>query len=307
MPLYANVGDHRELVREDGPNRGICAHCGGTMIARRGALRTWHWAHETATPDCEAGKESEWHLAWKALALDDTQEIQVGNRRADVLAPGGYAVEFQKSSMTAEEVHGREDDWSTQGGVVWIFCAIDEAAGKRLTHGRPLDRFWEDLRVHQATWTHAPERVRSARAPSFLDLGNDRLLFVGGWRLNRNGPLTGYAWPVSKDLVVQLVLRGHKIPKVRGEDPEIVRARHAREREAERRRVAAERAAHLAAERAAERERAEALRRWQTGITLLWLENTERLEWLEGIRRYFAASVADQSFEPFPWHRWLRP
>jgi competence CoiA-like predicted nuclease len=65
MPLYANVGDHRELVREDGPNRGICAYCGGTMIARRGALRTCHWAHETATPDCEGGKESEWHLAWK--------------------------------------------------------------------------------------------------------------------------------------------------------------------------------------------------------------------------------------------------
>jgi hypothetical protein len=36
----------------------------------------------------------------------------------------------------------------------------------------------------------------------------------------------------------------------------------------------------LAAERAAERERAKAVRRWQAGIMLLWLENAERLEWL---------------------------
>lgn len=35
--------------------------------------------------------------------------------------------------MNAEEVHGREDDWSAQGGIVWIFCAIKEADKKRIS------------------------------------------------------------------------------------------------------------------------------------------------------------------------------
>lgn len=56
MPLYARVDDHRERVREDGSSRGVCGDCGGMMIARRGTVRIWHWAHEAANPKCEAGK-----------------------------------------------------------------------------------------------------------------------------------------------------------------------------------------------------------------------------------------------------------
>jgi hypothetical protein len=270
------------------------------MIAHRGAVRIWHWAHEAANLNCEAGEESEWHLAWKLLALDGTQEIKVGNRRADVLAPGGYAVELQKSPMNADEVHRREDDWSVQGGMVWIFCAIEETAEKRISWGRHWA--WEDRRVLQVTWMHAPDRVRSARAPSLLDLGDDRLMFVGGWWLSRGGPLTGYGWPVSKEWVIKNVLRADKIPEPQGEDPEVVRARRVREHEAERRRLAGERAA----QQAAERERAEAARHREAELKRQRQEDIEHLEWLEGGRRYCAASEAVQNFVVFRWSRWLR-
>jgi competence CoiA-like predicted nuclease len=50
------------------------------------------------------------------------------NRRADVLAPGGFAVEFQASLVDAEEVRAREADWGTQGGMVWVFRADREFA-----------------------------------------------------------------------------------------------------------------------------------------------------------------------------------
>jgi Competence protein CoiA-like family len=299
MPLYARVGDHRERVCEDGPSRGVCVDCGGIMIAHRGTMRIWHWAHEAANPNCEAGRESEWHLAWKMLALDGTQEVEVGRRRADVLAPGGYAVELQRSQMNAEEVHGREDDWSAQGGMVWIFCATKEAE-KRISWRRV--RAWEDRRVLQVTWKYAPDRVRSARAPSFLDLGNERLLFVGRWRLRHNGPLTGYCWPVSKEWVVENVLRGDKIPEPLGEDPEVIMARRARERKAELKRLAAERAV----QQAAERERAEAARRRAAEQGRQRQDDIEHLEWLEGVRRYCAASEAVQGFVIFRWSRWLR-
>jgi hypothetical protein len=270
------------------------------MIARRGTLRIWHWAHVAANPDCEAGKESEWHLAWKSLALDGTQEIKTGNRRSDVLAPGGYAVELQKSAMNAAEVHGREADWGSQGGMVWIFCAIREMTEQRIRwHRNP----WTDQRALQVTWSHAPDRVRAACLPSFIDLGDDRLLFVGGWRAG-SAPLSGYAWPVSKRWVIANVLRGDKIPRPLGEDPEAARARRAAEREALRRAEKMRRSA----ERAAERGRAEAERRRITELKRQRQEDNENLEWLEGIRRYCAASEVTGHFVKswFRWRSWLR-
>ena len=111
----------------------------------------------------------------------------------------------------------------------------------------------------------------------------------------------------ARDLVVKRVLRGDKIPQARGEDPEVVRRRRAEERKAERVRAAAERAAQLAVERAAELRRAEATRRWKAEMRRQRQEDIKRLEWLEGVRRYRAASVADQGFDPFRWWRWLLP
>jgi hypothetical protein len=214
MPLYALVDGHRERVSRDGPSRAECAECGWAMIACRGEKVPPYWRHATANPNCEAGRESKWHLSWKALALDGTQEIAVGNRRADVLAPGGYAVEFQASPMDASEVHSREADWSTQGGMVWIFKAISEMAEQRIVEaGEPMRVGRRTLRMGQSplkwhraswdgqmigiSWNRAPERVRSARATAFLDLGDDRLVFAGGWRAG-SSPLTGYGWKVSK-------------------------------------------------------------------------------------------------------------
>jgi hypothetical protein len=327
MPLYALVDGHPERVREDGPSHAECRECGWGMIACRGSKVPPYWRHKPANPnpDCEAGRESEWHLAWKALALDDTQEIRRANRIADVLAPGGYAVEFQAWAMDRAEVRGRENDWSTQGGIVWIFKAIDETAKKQIAEAGPLWRGrrilqqplewhsspwkdqqaieWKDQQAIEVSWLRAPERVRWARAPAFLDLGDDRLLFVGGWWLDRPGPLTGYAWPVSKQWVIDNVLKGDKIPEPFGEDPEVVRARKAREAEERRR---ADRLRRLA-EQAAERERAEAEARREAERERELREAIEYRDWLEVFLRYCAASENAQDCVTswFRWWSWL--
>ena len=231
MPLYALVDGQPQRVLEGGPRRASCAECGADMRARAGAVRIWHWAHLVRNPHCEAARETEWHLAWKVLGLDGTQEVTVGRRRADVLAPGGFAVEFQASALTADEVRAREDDWAAQGGMVWVFKA-DSAFRDRLPRirvERSLAAFRDELvkpenwATLNITWSYAPERVRAARAPVFLDVGEDELLFIGAWRDER--PLSGYGWRVPKDWVVDDVLRGAVIPGPLAEDPEDVRHR----------------------------------------------------------------------------------
>jgi hypothetical protein len=228
MPLYALRDGNRVRALKDGPRRAGCAECGQEMIARTGAVVIWHWAHRVHNPQCETAPESEWHLGWKALAIDGTQEVRVGRRRADVLAPGGFAVEFQASALDREEVRAREDDWAAQGGMAWVFKAEAEFADGRIwvlpsIRGRQSELAKPENRATlDVTWSHAPERVRAARAPSFLDLGNDELLFIGGWRQGLS-PLTGYGWRVSRDWVVQNLLRGSEIPAALAADPEEIR------------------------------------------------------------------------------------
>lgn len=108
--------------------------------------------------------------------------------------------------------------------MVWVFKADKEfAAGRIVLSGsfrgcdesllRPENRATADV-----TWSHAPERVRAARAPSFLDLGDGDLLFVGGW-WSRSSPLTGYGWRVSRAWMAERVLRGSLVPGPLAGDP----------------------------------------------------------------------------------------
>jgi Competence protein CoiA-like family len=224
MSLLALVDGMLARVVAGGPRHGLCAECAGVMRARAGPVRIWHWAHVARNPHCEAARESEWHLAWKILGADGTQEVRVGARRADVLAPGGFAVEFQASALDAAEVRAREDDWGAQGALVWVFRADREFGAGRIVLAGSF-RGWDECLLQpenratlDVTWFHAPERVRAAHAPSFLDLGGGQLLFVGAWRQDSQ-PLSGYGWRVSRDWVVGHVLRGGVVPAPLAEDP----------------------------------------------------------------------------------------
>jgi hypothetical protein len=203
---------------EGGPRQASCAECGAPMRTRAGTVRIWHWAHIERNPHCEAALESEWHLAWKVLGIDGTQEVKVGNRRADILAPGGFAVEFQASALTGEEVWDREWDWAGQGRMVWVFRADREFAAERINMTRSFAAYEKYLAEPEKrhtldiAWSHAPERVRVARTRSFLDIGGGQLLLIGGWRPG-SSPLTGYGWRVPRDAVVRNVLHGIVIPE----------------------------------------------------------------------------------------------
>jgi hypothetical protein len=207
VSLYARLGADRVLVTQDGPRRAACLDCDMPMLAKAGAVVVWHWAHERRPEDCMGAFEGEWHRQWKILALRGTQEQDhpSGKRRADVLAPGGFAVEFQASSLTGEEVAAREADWGHK--LVWIFDAREAYDKDRLrvmgSGGRQRGLFW----------FKAPERIKAARCPMYYDLGDDGLVQVSELRQEKSS-LKGRGWLVSKDTVVADVLRGKKMPVV---------------------------------------------------------------------------------------------
>jgi hypothetical protein len=196
------------------------------MVARTGDVMIWHWAHRAANPQCAAGHEGPWHLLWKYLAAPGTQECMVGDRRADVLAPGGFTVGLQASPMTAEEVWSRELDWRMR--LVWIFDAAAAFSAGRLrvwrsagqqADGQPVvfggERFRrrppEKRDAWDVSWSRAPARVKSACCRSILDLGGD-LIYVGAWEVPGR-PLRGYGWPVTRERVAVNVLNGQAIPE----------------------------------------------------------------------------------------------
>ena len=49
----------------------LCPLCNGALIAKRGDIVTWHWAHKCAPAGRDGCPfhESQWHLAWKAAYL----------------------------------------------------------------------------------------------------------------------------------------------------------------------------------------------------------------------------------------------
>lgn len=85
--------------------RGQCPACGGPVIAKCGRVNVWHWAHQ-AGQDCDPWSEliTKWHADWQNRFPAYMREIAVGCHRADVHLPDDRVIEFQHSSLSADEI-----------------------------------------------------------------------------------------------------------------------------------------------------------------------------------------------------------
>jgi competence protein CoiA len=215
MPLIAEHGGERILATKDGPRKAACPECAGDMQAKTGDIVTWHWAHvhkhESDAPPCAGSGETEWHLGWKATC-DDPRRIEVakGNRRADVLHKAGWAIEFQHSAISPQEITGRETDW--RGRVIWVFDLRDAYAEGRFGHYKMNH---EDRVSHALWWSWSKQSITDyaakKKAVAFLDLGETGLILVGGWHTHLS-PRRGFGWPVGQRDFVDAVVNGAMVP-----------------------------------------------------------------------------------------------
>ena len=70
----------RQRVQEwDGRSGSSCPLCRASLVARRGDLVAWHWAHhpyDHARSGCDYA-ESDWHLQWKSVYLQLGWQIEL--------------------------------------------------------------------------------------------------------------------------------------------------------------------------------------------------------------------------------------
>lgn len=235
MPLFAIVDGVRARATKRGPRQAACMECSAPMRAKTGDVVTHHWAHVAENPHCQAALESEWHLRWKDTATHEGVEVRSadGKRRADVLTPYGYAIEFQASALTATEVQDRENDWNRK--LIWIFDAKRAYDEGRLGLYAPPTNAKADWSLIK--WKQAPERIRGARCWALLDVGTDNLCLIGEW-VPKSSPLHGYGWIVTRKWVEQTIINGAEPPSSPGLTvPEWAPSQeHERQRRAERER-----------------------------------------------------------------------
>jgi hypothetical protein len=173
---FAIVGDRRRAASRH--LHGKCPSCGGGVVAKCGSIVAWHWAHESADCDPWNEPESDWHVEWKRKFPDDWQEVVIGSHRADVKTPK-LVVEFQASSISAEEIQQREQHY---GNMVWLLRGEDFRKNLRF---RKRDGFYT------FRWMWPRKSWFAARMPIVIALGGEEPLFhvkklhdgvpCGGW------------------------------------------------------------------------------------------------------------------------------
>jgi hypothetical protein len=208
-PFVAVHEGRRVVVTEDGPTEASCPGCEGPMRAKRGDLVVWHWAHKPdPNRECYHEGETAWHLGWKARADDPARvEVSVGRRRADVLTPYGWAVEFQHSPLTPHDVTSRESDWGRR--MVWLWDGLEaHESGRLQVYKREAKQTYFTF-----AWSRHKSHVVTAAVPTFLHVREESLLFVGRWYEKRDGqPIRGYGWRLSADDFAANVINGTQPP-----------------------------------------------------------------------------------------------
>lgn len=139
-----------------------CPSCGKELIPKCGQIKVWHWAHKIK--DCDDWKEGEtsWHLDWKSKFPEAWQEyvmIKNGEKhRADVLTKNKRVIEFQKTSISYENILKREKFYDD---VYWVLSG-QQFAKNLLIY--PKKGYYAFL------WKWAPETWLRAKSKIIIDM-----------------------------------------------------------------------------------------------------------------------------------------
>lgn len=189
--------------------RGICPCCNNEVSAKCGVHKVWHWSHLKST-NCDPWWEAEtqWHRDWKNRFLIEWQEVLMVDPAtserhiADIRTPGGLVIEFQRSTITPEEVEARENFYQK---IVWV---IDGTKSENdpiyFRNGRSrvdTDGTVDFYAIGRSKLFHRWHRHK----PVFIDFGEE-----GFWRIIDFDPKNkeGRAGIVNRDAFAKLAASG---------------------------------------------------------------------------------------------------
>ena len=134
------------------------------LIAKCGPIKYHHWARETADPDTWHEPETDWHRDWKSHFKPENTEqtITVSGIRHRMDAQTffnstRYAVEFQHSPISVDEIQQREAGY---GNMIWMFDCV----GK-------LDWNISNEGLVRMVWKRPRQSIFWCNCPVLLDLG----------------------------------------------------------------------------------------------------------------------------------------
>ena len=168
--LYAINSDSAKILATPKAH-GTCPGCRADLIAKCGSIITWHWSHKWI-PDCDSWYESEsnWHLAWKAIADPNNCEVVIENiaipgelryHRADIVSTTVVIIELQHSSLDPDTVTERETFYKK---MIWLIDATPFI--ERIS-------FRNKGNYHTFRWDHIRKWMLSINAPLYWDIGDE--------------------------------------------------------------------------------------------------------------------------------------
>ncbi|MDD2700970.1 MAG: competence protein CoiA family protein [Sideroxydans sp.] len=202
---YAYVGHER--VEPQKGLRGLCACCGGELIAKCGHFKIHHWAHKDLK-SCDPWweNESEWHRQWKSHFPPERQEVVFVSPAtqekhiADVYSEKGVILEFQSYAIDVEEVRARENFYQQ---LVWVINGVKNEFDKfyfaqSIVGTDPNDSMLKNVKWFGrsklfAKWAQATKQV-------YFDFGTDIV-----WHLVRfdSNSKTGQVRAYEKEKFIQ--------------------------------------------------------------------------------------------------------
>lgn len=145
----------REFVSQWAGGESLCPDCRGELIARRGDVMPWHWAHKPNTTNRNVcgWSETNWHLTWKEAVKNYGQEkgwqvevpIQINGKKYRLDAAkvvDGKVVEAYEFVHSLSESYTAKHTMLRLYGipVLWVFDGEEFASAraeyKPSKHGR---------------------------------------------------------------------------------------------------------------------------------------------------------------------------
>ena len=210
--MHWATGVWGERIEATPDEDATCPICGSEVIAKCGRFVAWHWAHRSIA-DCDpwAEGETEWHVNWKRLMPSAEVTIQRDGmlHRADAVARNGTVIEFQHSSISADEIEQREHFY---GRMVWVFDA---------------QKAWDEERIsisqaryngYRLTWNHRRKTIEACKKPVYLDIGPFLVRLRKQYRDNR--------WMVGMGTIESFRAWANGLPQPKNDTAQTLRMLH---------------------------------------------------------------------------------